>query len=588
MSCDSLIAVAPEQVEKADMVGRSAGLEWHEYGDTRWPLPYCWVEFPITNLAGFQFGGTLILCAEIPRSASDPLEWAAYNHPMAPFSPRLGTDSHCQKFAAALQRQATSTDPIPGPADMVPRHIQSYILYGKGLRDPDQHEVATYTDLLNEGGIPIARFRTAEFKIQDVLWCRHALNALFHLNRARINGFSFVTHSQYHNFAPQILGGEQAPAKWTAFHPSRVLRLRPTVRAVPYPELSNGVMDLKTFEAVLAARHLESNRELLAFERDCRPRDLAHQNLDSNTTVGAFVHRANGAAIYILPASLVEEFDKTDCNEVRMADLDFPFFSLYLKFIPPSPIELGDGATVDGCYVVKQGDEILLTLTSRRLGVDYEKSFALTCLDPIFSLHLPCRDPEISINAAIELGIEDFLESNAPPTEDVSQAVHLPDGSVTKVVDIRATSRKRRITLFESQQPAFRSCLNIIVNAACFVSFRPDDIEEAWEGAPPGDVISAATSTGETRAARERRSVALRKIDNGDFTRVKICGRRLFDSHPTTTLESGRSVRAHWRRGHWRRQRQGAGLGQIHLRWIRPTLVKKDAGAPVEGRLYDL
>ncbi len=587
MSCDSLVAIAPENVDRADFIGRSAGMEWHEYGDARWPGRACWVEFPVTNLQNYQLAGSLVLRHEIPSSFHDPLEWAGFNHPMALFSEALRTETGCQRFAAALHRAAKSPETIPGPADTAPRYIQSYILFGKSLKEPEHDEIADYTDLLNEDGVPIARYRTAEFQIKNIPWCRSALNALFHLNRARIDGHAFVIHRQHPDFAPKLLNGDQPHAKWTAFHPCRMLRLRPAVRGIPSPAIFDGLIKMEALEIVTEARRLESNRELVAFERECRPRDLAHQNLDSNSTVAAFVHRANGAAIYILPPPLVDEFDKTDCSEVRMADFAFPFFNLYLKFVPPDPIELGQCAVVDGCYVVKQGDEILLKLTSTRQDVDYENSFAITCLDPVFALHLPCSNPEISINDAIQLGIAAFLRDNAPPTEDLSQVVQLPDGSTKEIVDVRATSRKRRIAQFESQEPAFRSCLNIIVNAACFVSFRPDDVEEAWQGTPPNDMIAATTAAGETRTAHERKTAALRKIENGDFTRVRICGRKLFDSDLTAGAETGRSVRAHWRRGHWRRQRQGPGLIQIHLRWIRPTLVKKEAGAPVEGRLYE-
>jgi hypothetical protein len=90
-----------------------------------------------------------------------------------------------------------------------------------------------------------------------------------------------------------------------------------------------------------------------------------------------------------LPDRLVEEFDNTDCEEIRMADLKLPFNNLFLKFTPPHPLFLADGAPVDGCYIIKQGDEYLLTLTSQLEGVDYVRSISIACLDPTFSLHLP-------------------------------------------------------------------------------------------------------------------------------------------------------------------------------------------------------
>lgn len=587
MSCDSLVAYAPEDVGRADMIGRRPGREWHEYGDVRWPSEACWIEFQVTNLPQFQLAGALLIRQQIPLSFPDSLDWAGYNHPKALFDENLRTEEGIERFTSALHQAANSTDIIPGPADEEPCHIQTYLLFGKSLRSHEHKEIASYTDLLNREGVPIARYRTAQVRTQNIPWCRCALSALFHLNRERLKGHPFVAHRQNHEFTYKALDKDQVPAKWTNFHPCRVLRNRPSIRSIAHTELVEGLIDKETFEAITDARRREANRELVAFERECRPRDMALQNLDSNTTIGAFVHRANGAAIYLLPFELVEEFDKTDCSEVQLSDLSFPFFSFYLRFDPLNPLELGDGAVVDGCYVVKQQNEVLLSLTSKRQGVDYENSFALTCLDPMFALHLPCDDPQMSITKAVELGIQAFRESNAPPSESMSQVVEKPNGLTTRIVDVRAASRKRRIAQFENQEPAFRACLNIVINAACFISFRTDDIEEAWEGTPPGEVLAAASSPGDTRAARDRRTAALRRIDNGDFTRVKICGRKLFAADFSTERDTGRSVRAHWRRGHWRRQRLGSGLVQIQLRWIRPTLVKKDAGAPVEGRLYE-
>jgi hypothetical protein len=215
---------------------------------------------------------------------------------------------------------------------------------------------------------------------------------------------------------------------------------------------------------------------------------------------------------------------------------------------------------------------------------------SVACVDPIFALHLPASDPEVTINGAVELGIEAFLRDNVPPEENVSGEIKRPDGTIAHVVDVRARSRKRRIDQFRSQEPAFRACLNIIVNTACFVTFRPDDITDAWEGEPSPDVIAAANASDDSRRIRDRKLGALRKLESGDFTRVKICGRNLFTdtAQPEGGRTDGTSPRAHWRRGHWRRQRHGIGLGLVVVRWIRPTIVMKDNGPLVEARIYEV
>src|SRR5208282_3744646 len=108
------------------------------------------------------------------------------------------------------------------------------------------------------------------------------------------------------------------------------------------------------------------------------------------------------------------------------------------------------------------------------------------------------------------------LERNAPPTDNMSQTITRPDGTTAHLVDVRAESRKRRIEIFRSQEPVFRDCLNIIVNAACFISFRPEDISEDWDREPPAWVMEALNDNRNTRSARDRKQHALRTITEGD------------------------------------------------------------------------
>ena len=590
MVCDDLMFFATEDATVANFATRMTGVEWHLYGDTRWPSPACWVEFPLTHHAFLDSGGILVLRTKIPANERDPFQWIAANHPLAHILPAMRSDSMVQKVTEMLRSRAESIEVVAGPADQRPTYVHGYCIYQKGAGENDARFVACYTDILNAAGVAIPTFRMGEFRPEDVALCQFSLHALFRLNAARISGTRFVMNSQTQTFSSVRLSGDTVPPKWSNFHPSRTLRTRLALRALPSPSLTNGLMNISDYEAILEVRRREANAHMLAFDRLARPREMTLLNTDTNSSMAAFMHRAHGGAIYVIPERLVEEFHHTDCAEVRVGDIRLPFASVFLKFTPPEPLLLAEDARVDGCYVGKQGDEFLFTLTARLDAVDYENSMSVACVDPIFALHLPASDPELTINAAVQLGIEAFLRDNAPPEENVSGDVERPDGTVAHVQDVRARSRKRRIAQFRSQEPAFRACLNIIVNAACFITFRPDDVNDAWEGEPPADVVAAADATGDSRRSRDRKLGALRKLEGGDFTRVKICGRDLFADtvQPVGGQTDGTSPRAHWRRGHWRRQRLGAGLSLVALRWIRPTIVMKDNGPLVEARIYEV
>lgn len=607
---DAAAFYAPEEAELARSLPRiKAGeKDWHLYGDARWPEEEVWVEFPAHR--GSEAQGMLVVRAKIapeaftgPDSENELAHWLAENSPLTRLVPALRAPAMLeQTWSLYMDRLDEGNDP-KGPADQRPCFVQAYIIY-RGLVQLDHQlkpEVfALYADLLNAVGEVIAAFRMAANTPERMVpLAQFALHAVLRLNQARFGGTPFQCFRQLAEFVPVPLAADGVPPRWVKFHPVRTLRTHPTLRAMPLPKPKDGVMWAKDFEAVCDVRARAWNRELTLFERLVRPADrmTALDNTDSNACLSAVVHRASGGAIYVLPDRLVEEFHHTDCREVRVADITLPFSTLFLRFDPPEPVFLSDGARVDGCYLSWQGSgqeqEMLVVLTSRLEGVDYERSSMLTCIDPIFSLHLPAKASNAENTAildAVEMGITDFLERNAPPTDNQSGIVTQPDGREITVMDVRAESRRRRIAVFREQEPAFRACLNIVVNAACFVAFYPEDVEDAWAGEPPAEVLAAAEDTSSSRGARDRRAGALLKLRQGDYTRIKVCGRSLFapvEEHGPST-GTGRSPRAHWRRGHWRRQKHGTGLTLVTLRFIRPVLVMRESGTPVEARIYDV
>lgn len=583
--------------QKAAAVMTQPSRLWHEYGDARWPSEEVWVEADSSPAGYRSLCGVLIRRCSIPSGQSDVFTWVANNNPLlALFVDQRGAQE-IRRNAEMLSAVQSAPADGSGPDDEVPAYVQAYCLYRKHGDETATRE-ARYTDLLNASGQIIPRYRTMLGEPVDLDFRRFALHAVCLLNAERLKGLEIVAVPQLSAFTSVSLPEGDAGPDWARFHPMRTLRTRPDVRAHPIAgALVQGAISLDTMNSVSEAHRIEHNRHNLAFVRDARPR--THLGGALKDVLAAFVHKCHGAAIYSLPDKLTEEFLNTDCHEVNLSDLKLPFQDLYINFRPPTPLVLGDGACVDGCYVCRQprneiGDEgeLLFVLTSRKLKVDYGRSLSVTCTDPTFSLHLPIADEGqgYSVDDAVESGIEAFLDENAPPEEDMSQEVTLPNGQVVQHVDVRAESRARRIDTFLSQEPVFRTCLNVIINALCFISFRPEDITEEWDRDPPKWVTEALTDDRDTRSARDRRFNANRLIATNDYTRIMVCGKALFDRAASRGSANGQGVspRAHWRRGHWRRQRHGPGLIQIVLRWIRPTLVKQENGPVAEARIYDV
>jgi hypothetical protein len=531
----------------------------------------------------------LVLREDIPDDEEDPLAWCACNNPLASLLPTERSEKAAEERLKMLRTQAAAYSYGNGPRGDSVAATQSYYLF-VSEKEKSTKSVGFYSDILDQDGKPVTAFRMASVSTIQVPLCRLVLHSLFWLNEARLAGGDFSIVHQLGRFSASNLVAGKSNPRWAQFHPMRTLRTRRQLRNAPTPVMMrDGILNREDYERINDLIRRETCAHLLAFEREQRPREMAlHQNT-TNVCMTAYIHRANGGAIYVLPERLVEEFDHTDCGEVQLGDVKLPFSNLFLRFDPPHPLQLSENSFVDGCYIVRQGDEILLTLTSRNAGIDLEESVPVAWLEPTFSLHLPAEDATMSVNDAVEAGIEEFLSTNAPPQENMTTTVTRPDGTQTTVVDVRAASRLRRISTFRANEEVFRKCMNIVINAACFIAFRPDDITEGWEGEPPEAWIAAAKDPGQSRSRQDRKRDAIKRIDAGDFTRIRICGNSLFaatDSEgPTGT---GTSPRAHWRRGHWRRQRHGVGLVSISLRWIRPTLVRREAGPVVEARLYDL
>jgi hypothetical protein len=595
MGCKHIVFMAPENLaDVRPLIGRP-GTAWQLYGDTRWPHPTVWIEF-CTSPGGYSGRcGVLVMCAEVRDDITEPFGWMVRNNPLQQLFPPERLEETIQKRHEGLLAQAKLSD-SSDPTDLKPKFIQTYCIYRE--EEPTVRMVAAYMDVLNASGVPIPKFRMGNLDYEDVEFCRFAIHSLFCLNRTRLGGMPFFDIPQFQECEPAWLLPDQKCPRWTQFHPSRVLRTRPALRALPSPEkMFDGIMTMDDMNLVMDVRRREYNSHALAYAIDARPRISVGE--DEKACMSAYSHRANGGAIYVLPDRLVEEFDNTDCDEIHMADLKLPFPTVFIKFTPPEPLELAECAPVDGCYIAKQGEEYLVVLTSHWEEVDYEHSLSVACIDPTFSIHLPApkfdlekpgQNTDICVNESVEKGIQMFLKENVPPTENLSQEIKLSDGTTKYFEDIRAKSRARRIKIFESQEPVFRACLNVIVNAACFISFRPNDIMDDWEGEPPEWVLEAIDNKRDARRVRDRKRDALRNLAMGDYTRIKICGKKLFTELPETVglPGSGKSPRAHWRRGHWRRQRHGVGLSLITPRWIRPTIVKKDDGPLVETRIYDV
>lgn len=190
LGCASLTFFAPEDASTVSAIILNEPLKWHQYGDTRWPSLSSWIEIE-TSAAGFLgYSGVLVTNYEIPRGEADAFQWISQNGPLQDLFPQERSDAAVVRRLQALREQSSLLEEPDDPSDSPPRFVQSYCIY----RGPQETRlIATYTDLLNDSGVPIPRFRMANVKTHEIETCRFTLHALFRLNQARFAGMPFST-----------------------------------------------------------------------------------------------------------------------------------------------------------------------------------------------------------------------------------------------------------------------------------------------------------------------------------------------------------------------------------------------------------
>jgi hypothetical protein len=252
LGCEGLTFFALGNRSLAFSLMTSRGREWHLYGDVRWPSPSAWIEFPFkySNNAPDQCG-ILVMIQAIPETATDPLKYAAENNPLMVLSPQDRGDDAVQQRLQLLNSLAVSAGNQQHAEDNRPAYVQSYCIFTRSRSD-EPICIARYTDMLTTAGIPLPMYRMASTLPSDISKCQIALHTLFSINEARREGADVVAINQYKEFSPFYLAPDEIPPKWTQFNPSRVLRIRPRLRAIPTPtQIKDGMLEFSDYQRIM-------------------------------------------------------------------------------------------------------------------------------------------------------------------------------------------------------------------------------------------------------------------------------------------------------------------------------------------------
>lgn len=274
-----------------------------------------------------------------------------------------------------------------------------------------------------------------------------------------------------------------------------------------------------------------------------------------------------GKQIFQFSRSLVRDFLRTDLTETPIGRLRLPYAAGFLHFGLQKHLELDNiwrasPEYVDGAYYhVGPDGQLTVQLTLSR-----EEDASSGLPGPHFSLDKGALGG--SAHEAVDRALDRMCEGDIQESESTK-------GMVSEYRDWEGVAR-----------PAIHQSLSLVLNALFYLDAYGANTEpRASESAPTHlqQQFEHALASKKPKKVRE----AVRALEESGFTVVRMCGASEPDSDSDEkhgTKEG--SVRAHWRRGHWRMQPHGPQLSLVKRTWIRPTLVGRNHSAPVAGHQY--
>lgn len=158
----------------------------------------------------------------------------------------------------------------------------------------------------------------------------------------------------------------------------------------------------------------------------------------------------------------------------------------------------------------------------------------------------------------------------------------LPPG--LQIVDVSPTLAAQRDDTIRHRHPIYKAALQMVVNALCYISAYPDDINTVWPAGTPDSLIQKVLH-GKGKEQQRAKS----KLTALGYVPVHLCGKRIAEQRALhgVPMHTHGHVAAHWRRGHWRNQVHGPGRTMRKLIWVMPVVVgAKQADEPELGHIY--
>jgi hypothetical protein len=387
------------------------------------------------------------------------------------------------------------------------------------------------------------------------------------------------------------------------FHPERFVTNHPGCKQISQ-------LAARSAGAFAKARFSEADMQGIAglIIKDASPliRELPHEEVENlpqlggapmnqaiSLALGYAVWVSAGRQIYDLPARLVESFARTEVDDVPLSMLTFRYPSIYLHWGSRADLEIEPGWLMDGAYVMSGVPGVLqITVTAR------PEHGAEACWWPIkgelfffqaFGRELMAMDVGTAVDMALSNELAELKERAAREGIDYTAMLRelVDSGEVEplavpgQLIDRTPVTARQEIERLTRRMDAYKRALKLVIHALCYLTAYPEDTEPSYEHTAPPELVTGSSSSDSKTAERARS-----KLANLGYIPVHLAGRSFPEHQVGPVGRAGRHVRAHWRRGHWRRQPYGEGRAFRRLVWVMPSVVGSKGEDDVPGHIY--
>lgn len=292
------------------------------------------------------------------------------------------------------------------------------------------------------------------------------------------------------------------------------------------------------------------------------------------------VFSRTGKNIFHISPALVTMLSATSVDDICLANIKVPYPFFYLSFEKQQQLQLrySENRTfyIEGAYFQDEWEEIG-TITRISLIANQNGQY-LPGGELVYDRGMD-KKPGRNIKEDLDEENEQLRgELKEGPWASLVRA-HEGGGEPDPIM-MEAETKEQAFAVANIE--VFQEAIKLIVNALCYISTYKEDVSLQFPSGAPKKLLeklSRATSP-------KQKKKVLSELDAMGYTRIRICGQNIQQEYERSL--SGREMKSHWRRGHWRNQAYGTGLSERRLLWIRPTLVRSDKGPPVRGHVYEI